>query len=285
MGRDRWRELCESVEADDALPTRTVNYWTEDKLYFWNGYIHITTTAMVGKRAWSAGLVYVDLFGGPGVCTLKESKRRIPGSPLIAANAPKPFSKILISERESVLAEACRTRLAATPARDRCEVFVGDCNEMIGEIAAKIPDRALTLAFVDPTGLHAWFDTIAALSQRGRVDLLLLFADAYDIQRNLMRYWDDPNSNLDRVLGPALDWRAEWERLENPSSTNVRKMFAELYKGQLRRQLGYQVFGEQAMTSARGALYRLIYASKHDRGLDFWQKATKKYASGQRRLF
>jgi len=284
MTRDRWRELCQSVEQDDGLPTRAVNHWTEDKLYFWNGYIHITTTAMVGKPAWSAGLAYVDLFGGPGVCTLKDSKRRIPGSPLIAANAPKPFSKILICEKDSRLAAACKTRLAATASSDCCEVFVGDCNELVQQTASVIPDRALTLAFVDPTGLHAWFETIATLSERGRVDLLLLFADAYDIQRNLSRYWDDRHSNLDRVLGPGVDWRPEWERLENRSSTYVRRMFADLYKGQMRRLLGYRVFGEQPMSSAKGVLYRLIYASKHERGLDFWHKATKKYASGQKRF-
>jgi three-Cys-motif partner protein len=187
MAEDRWPELCRLVDEDDGLPTRKVNHWTEDKLYFWNTYIHITTMAMVGKRAWSGGLVYVDLFGGPGVCVLKESKRRIPGSPLIAANAPKPFSRILICEKNAALADACKARLAASPARDRSHVFAGDCNELAQHVASMIPDRALTLAFIDPTGLHAWFETIATLSERGRVDLLVLFADAYDIQRNLDR--------------------------------------------------------------------------------------------------
>jgi hypothetical protein len=62
-------------------------------------------------------------------------------------------------------------------------------------------------------------------------------------------------------------------------------MFAEIYKSQLRSHLGYKFFGERVIRCERGALYRLIYATKHDRGLDFWHKATKKYPSGQRRLF
>ena len=285
MARDRWPELCRLVEKDDGLPTRLVNHWTEDKLYFWNGYIHITTTAMVGKRAWSGGLVYVDLFGGPGICTLRGSKRRVPGSPLIAANAPKPFSKIIICEKDPTLAEACRRRLSATPVQDRCEVIEGDCNKLAEEVAARIPDRALTLAFIDPTGLHAHFDTIATLSKRGRVDLLVLFPDAYDIQRNVERYRGNPNSNLDLVLGPGSNWRLKWNELENRHSTTVRRMFADIYKDQLRRLLGYKAFGEQTMSCDRGALYRLIYVSKHERGLDFWEKATRKYASGQKRLF
>ena len=63
--------------------------------------------------------------------------------------------------------------------------FRGDCNERIHDATALIPDRALTLAFVDPTGLDARFETIATLSSRGRVDLLILFADAYDVVRNV----------------------------------------------------------------------------------------------------
>jgi hypothetical protein len=46
--KDRWPELCELVEQDDGLPTRDAGPWTEDKLFFWNRYIDITTTSMVG---------------------------------------------------------------------------------------------------------------------------------------------------------------------------------------------------------------------------------------------
>jgi three-Cys-motif partner protein len=285
MARDRWPELCEIVETDDGLPTRSVQHWTQDKLIFWNRYIHITTTAMVGNPAWRAGLIYVDLFGGPGICTLKETRKRIPGSPLIAAHAPKPFERIIVCEKDPELANACNIRLQTSPARKRFSVLEGDCNNLVESVGAMIPDRALTLAFIDPTGLHARFETIAALSGRGRVDLLLLFADAYDIQRNVEVYYQDPNSNLDQVLGPGSDWRAQWDGLDNRNSTNVRKMFADIYKNQLLRHLKYRVFGEHQMRSVRGALYRLIYASKHERGLDFWEKATHKDPGGQGRLF
>ena len=98
MAKDRWPELCRLVEQDDDLPVRdNVGAWTENKLCFWNRYVDITTRAMVGHPKWPEGLVYVDLFGGPGVCVLSGSRRRIPGSPLIAAHSPKPFQKILFT--------------------------------------------------------------------------------------------------------------------------------------------------------------------------------------------
>lgn len=68
--QDAWRDLVESVAADDELPTREAGDWTADKLWFWHRYIEITTTAMVGKPAWKGGVLYADLFAGPGVCKL-----------------------------------------------------------------------------------------------------------------------------------------------------------------------------------------------------------------------
>jgi three-Cys-motif partner protein len=277
--KDRWPELCEFVENDDGLPTRPARYWTEDKLYFWNTYIHITTAAMVGKPAWSSGLVYVDLFGGPGVCTLRSGKR-VPGSPLIAAYARKPFSKIIVCERKRDFAEACRRRLAASGTHSECRVFAGDCNSLIDQVVPLIPDRALTLGFIDPTGLHAKFDTIRRLSSGRRLDLLLLFADRQDIVRNVELYdLQGPGSNLDQVLGPHSDWRDHWRQLRARTPSNICELFARIYKRQLECHLAYKVFAEESMP-----VYRLIFASKHRQGLDFWKKATRRYAGGQRRF-
>jgi three-Cys-motif partner protein len=286
MAEDRWPELCKLVEEDDGLPVREVRHWTGEKLWFWNRYLEITTTAMVDKPQWSAGVVYVDLFGGPGVLRLRNSGKRIPGSPILAAHAPKPFRRILVCELDAELAGACRTRLARSPASNRFDVFDGDCNVRIHEIAQHIPDRALTLGFIDPTGLHAHFRTIETLASRGRVDLLVLFADAYDIVRNLDRYVQQPDSPLDLALGAASNWREKLQQLPNRSRLNLRKLFAEIYRDQLRK-LGYIQFGERNFHSysKRLPLYRVIYASKHERGLEFWEKVTSKEADQQGQLF
>ncbi len=283
MPDDRWPRLCEIVAKDDGLPTRPVGHWSEDKLYFWNRYIDITTRAMVGHPAWQAGLVYVDLFAGPGICTLRESNKRIPGSPLIAAYAPKPFRRIIVGEKCPNLAEACRARLLHSNTESETDVVEGDCNERVRDIARAIPAGSLTLAFIDPTSLHAEFDTIQTLAACGRVDLLILFADKFDLVRNIDFYEDQKmNSRLDRVLGPSLDWRPLWKQQVSRTTANISKFFVELYKKQLGRHLGYRVFGEKCIRrSAKAPLYRLIYASKHERGLEFWSKITKKDAKGQ----
>jgi len=286
MSRDRWPELCESVKEDDGLPTWEVNPWTRDKVYFWHRYLEITTSAMVGNRKWPHGLAYVDLFAGSGVCTLKKSRERIPGSVLVAANTVKPFSRIIAVEKDSAYVAACRRRLAQTSVANKCHVLEGDCNKRIDEVVSLIPKGALTLAFIDPKGLDAQFTTVQKLADNARADLVILFADAYDINRNAEAYYRaNPNSKLDQVLGPDSRWREELDALGHTTSVVRRKLFADIYRRQLKRHLGYVHSRDKVIKGESGPLYRLIYASKHELGVEFWEKALKKDSQGQRYLF
>jgi three-Cys-motif partner protein len=287
MARNRWLELCQLVQQDDGLPTwKEARHWTTQKLHFWHRYIDITTTAMVGHSRWPAGLVYVDLFAGAGICTLKGTNERVPGSALIAAYSAKPFKRIVACEKDPALAEALRVRLANSPMPTRCHVLRGDCNDLIDDVIAHIPARALTLAFIDPKALDAKFTTIAALSNSRRVDFVVLFADAYDIPRNVeQHYRQNPDSKLDQVLGPDCRWRQELDELTNPTGPNKRRLFRRLYKKQLERWLGCKYSRNKPIKSERGPVYSLVFASKHELGLKFWDTALKKDVGGQKELF
>jgi three-Cys-motif partner protein len=285
MAKDRWHDLCTLVEKDDGLSSwDEVGTWTEEKLYFWHRYLEITTNAMTNNPHFPGGLVYVDLFAGAGICTLKESGRRIPGSVLIAANTNKPFTRIIACEQNREFAEACETRLLRTHIRNRCHVLKGDCNELIDKVIDLIPERSLTLAFIDPKGLDAKFSTIEKLAKLRRVDIVALFADAYDITRNIHIYREEPNSKLDQVLGPGSGWREKLDKLPNPQGFQ-RKLFAEIYMDQLKCHLGYIEMNSQTISGNNGPLYSLIYASNHQLGLKFWIEALGKNVHGQKRLF
>jgi three-Cys-motif partner protein len=284
MARDRWLELCKKYENDDGLPVRRAGSWTEQKLWFWNRYIEITTSAMVGHPAWPAGLAYVDLFAGPGICQL-ESGKRFPGSVLIAANAPKPFRIILASEKDSDSAQACEQRLKRDASAIESHVLQGDCNQRVHDLVKLIPARALTLAFVDPENLGVDFSTISTLATARQADLLILFADRMDIVRNVNLYETQRDSLLDRMMGQGSVWRTKWQQLHNRSPENVCKLFTDEYKRQLKERLGYQGFGEKIMKSTNGPLYRLIFASKDPKGLEFWDKVTKRDRGGQQEMF
>ena len=224
---DRWLQLRKSVEINDGLEVRKAQVWTEDKLWWWNKYIDITTAALVGRNKWPHDLVYVDLFAGPGILEF-ESGERIPGSPLLAMRAAKPFTKVLLCEKNHSRALACKKRAQSLATTQSIRVFEGDCNEQIGLICNSIPANALTLAFIDPTGLHASFETLATLTENRSVDLLILFADFMDIIRNVATYAQQSQSNLDQVLGPDCDWRSEWHSLADHSAAKVSRLFVQL---------------------------------------------------------
>ena len=100
---DAWNELRERVGQPDDLPTwEEAGLWTKDKLFFWKRYIDTVTVAMDGRKGRSAfpgGVVYVDLFGGTGICTLKESGKRFPGSAPSRQTRKSRLRRLLCAKR------------------------------------------------------------------------------------------------------------------------------------------------------------------------------------------
>ena len=276
---DRWSELCQRVAKDDGHLIRRAGPWTEDKVYLSNRYIEITTQGM--KNAWKDGLAYIDLFAGPGICLNEESGKRFPGSPLLAAWAPVPFRNIVVIEQEQTVADACRARLASSGTTSPYEVINGDCNAKIQEAVAQLPPGVLTLAFIDPEGLQVRFETLASLARSRRVDLLILFPVGYDIVRNIRLYEIQDVSKLDRALGFGSKWRDNWQEVLNRDAAKVIEFITGEYTARLKTELGYEVLRDVAVIHRGKVFYKLVYASMHERGLDFWEKALRKERGGQ----
>ena len=157
---------------------------------------------------------------------------------------------------------------------------------LLTKIASAIPKNALAIGFLDPTGLHVHMKTVKTLARRGPTDLLILFPDAYDIMRNADHYYfGQEDSKLDLVLGEDSNWRERKSQLPTSNSSELRRLYADIYKEQLRKHCGFTYFGEQVISGNSGPLYKLIYATTHERGLDFWNKSVKKELGGQRKLF
>ena len=284
MKDNHWATLQKLAERDDGLPIRTTHAGTFEKLYWWYYYVSITTAALVGRPGkWPHRLTYVDLFAGPGVLISKDGQHRMPGSPMIAAHAVKPFDRMIFCEKNPHLATACEQRLAAWGAAERSVVIAGDCNQVIAQVASAIPEDSLTLAFIDPTGLHVHFETLETLTQDRGVDLLILFADRMDIVRNVERYATGESNKLDQMLGYDSRWRDAWQQLENRSVENICRLFNRIYQQELARRLDYHEFeSEVVRLPARRGLYTILFASRHPLGRAFWKKSTEKTRSGPR---
>lgn len=107
-----------------------------------------------------------------------------------------------------------------------------------------------------------------------------------DIVRNVeTTYEKQADSKLDRFLGPNSDWRNQWQHLANRNPENTCQLFADIYKSQLREELGYIAFSDKIYKANQTPIYRIIYASKHELGKKFFEGISKIDSGGQKQLF
>jgi len=259
---------------DDGLYTPTVGEWSRDKHYFLMRYIDAFTTSM-RKKKWQ-GLHYIDLFAGAGIERLKDSKELDWGSAMIAAQAPRRFDGLHLCEKDERKYSALSFRVAKI--RPDAQVLHGDANKKINEILHPIPLRTLSLAFLDPYGLHLHFETLKVLSDI-RADLIIFFPDHLDALRNWEKYYlGNPNSNLDHCLGSGANWRSIINKMPRD---RLAERLRELYVGQI-KSLGYTNFEYERISTKDHALYILIFCSRHPLAAKLWRGITGKKRNGQR---
>ncbi len=269
--------LCRLSLDADGLPARCVGDWYADKLFYMRQYAGIFTKGM--KKKW-AHLAYLDPFAGPGRCCVKPSGKFDDGSPLIALGLG--FTHYYLSDLSKDVATPLDTRTKRLARGDQYVlVQSGDANALAKRLNSevkKLGRETLAFAFLDPPGTEMRLDSIAALTAGLQMDLLIFFPLYMNIQRQAHYRQADPENHAawDGYFGTKA-WR---------DARTGRARF-ELYQSQL-RTLGYSHFGEAKVIKDRKSgrkLYILISASKHERGEDFWNKATQEDAARQRDLF
>jgi len=201
---------------------------------------------------------------------IRDTGREDFGSPLKVIE--HEFTKFIFTELNVPAAQALAQRLDPFENSHRTEIWCGDCNEAIESI--KIPDRSLTFAFIDPTGIgHAPFSLIEALRQKTQCDLLINIQHGMGIKMNVHQYTPDAGdqSALTRFLG-----NDSWKQLPRHNAKEFFVGVLDLYKRQLDR-LGFSFTGRQVLVSNQQGtgLYLLLFASGHPRGNEFWEKSLK----------
>lgn len=259
---------------EDGLFIANVGAWSKDKHHFLARYIDAFTTAMKDKN-WG-GLHYIDLFAGPGIERV-EGNGLDWGSPLIAAQAPYPFQQLHVCELKKNRFAALKARLQRFPQPTPPQVLHGDANKKVHDVVKMLPTNALSLAFLDPFGLHLHFDTLRALSTR-KVDLIVFFPDHLDALRNWENvYQGRPDSQLDQVLG-GVPWLAPMTAKPPDGWAQV---LTGLYVQQI-RTLGYSEFEFERISLPNGRfLYKLIFCSRHKAGGQIWRNVGRRKPGGQ----
>ena len=279
----------EPTLASDNLIARCVGQWSQDKVYYISRYADIFSSSMKRKFA---DREYIDLFAGPGRCVLSDGSREFDGTPLAALQIKVPFSRYHFVESSSEEFNALQTRARSSDRFPSICWYPEDANSAATEIRKSLSADALALALVDPTGLHFHFSSLQTLVQDRRVDLIYLFPDGMDVRRNLERYLK--TDQLDVVLG-TTSWRDKiTEELKKyPSLADVAKcpgatkIVFGIFKEQL-RTLGYSFIsaGDEIRfkNSKSAELYYLVFASRHEKGHEFWNKIKVISPTGQRQL-
>jgi three-Cys-motif partner protein len=224
--------ICKIKNASDGLPVRCVGLWAKDKYFYLRRYFEIFTSAM--KDRWK--LYYIDLFAGCGKCRIRENGEEIDGSALVSLSAKYPFKKYIMVELDSEAVNALKKRVEKTPYKDQVKIIPGDCNEKINEIIAEIPERSVSLAVVDPTGLHIKFETLQKLTEDLRIDLIITFPEGMDINRNLSKFIKQSHSILDDYIGDE-GWRQlfpkHMKEINQLTSSHIEKSLIGYYRKNL----------------------------------------------------
>ena len=285
---------------EDGLPMRESGDWVAEKLDYLERYIAIFENSMY-RQPWRARH-FIDLFAGPGKCLVLERQVVHLGSPLLALTTPHPFTDYFFVDLETSNIAALRQRCSASPHFNSIRFIVGDSNTVIRKIVDHIKAvdnqhlagkwSSLNLAFLDPAGIDLHWETVAALAEPYRMDLILHYPQGGLNRAMGKAYQAKRPTKIDRFFG-GTEWRDIYaQTFDRPAGCDHRQLM-DLYKRKL-QGLGYQevfrddeIGDEPLMRNAEknAPLYRLLFASKHPLGHKFWTAVTRRDVHGQQLLF
>jgi three-Cys-motif partner protein len=279
----------------DGWPTRTIKEHGNDKLFYWASYLHAFSIAT--KDDWAGRRSCLDLFASYGI-NRDEKGERSWGSALLSLLVPPyPFDTYVFADQNpratNVLAkrvealgipgleifpislhaaagpfEEARRVKAAKPRGPKVVILTGDANDaplVARQCLPAFSGQRVSLAFIDPPGAHFTWKALVDLTAYERMDLLLLFPEDMDIERNLK----EPSS-VDRLNSYFGSTR--WQTLRDEPG-NRGQAARQRYESQL-QGLGYKLgYVKTVRHSGNAPIYRLIFGSKSTLGIKIWNES------------
>ena len=282
---------------NDGLPARIFGKWTAIKIDYLQRYIDLFETSMRGKP-WCARC-YLDLYSGAGKYQIEGQSSVHLGSALVGITTKHPFTNYFFTDKSQENVDMLMKRCESV-INIKKKFYVGDANIRVKEIVEEIKSlernrsrdqwTSLNLAFLDPDGLELEWTTIESLASVNKMDLIIYYSQS-GLTRNFENCINlDTETDIDRFFGDN-EWRNIYRASQHGKSLGLHRKLIDYYKHKL-STLGYADIkdiedgAEPLMKNSKEApLYRLIFASKHARGHDFWNKVIKKDAFGQGKLF
>lgn len=260
----------------------------------------VNTAARATKHKWAGRRSCIDVFAAEGFNRDRDTDELSWGTPLLALSVDDPFDFYFfndgdadatrtLAERiadphlfgmpvfpldlgsESVGAQAVRIK-GEKPPGPKAIVSTGDANDTPVFVKMLLPaweQRRYSIALIDPPGFDFRWEAVGQLTLNERLDLLMLFAEDMDLERNLGRYLGVPDNKADGYFPHG------WREVARNSTPHEGPALRRFYKEKLAAQLGYEYTAEfdRVIRNAKNSeLYKLIFASKHKLGLKIWEK-------------
>jgi len=188
-----------------------------------------------------------------------------------------PFTHYFSNDLEPSLIESLQAR-AKSFSSATISYLARDCNEVIDALVQTLPRDSLDFCFIDPTNWQISFNSIRRLTDKRQMDLAVTF-HVGGIKRTAST---PPQDLLD--FFPDSNWQQEYEEAKKVHRPTGRVLLQAYERGL--RGLGYRAIKDYVLeTNTRNVpLYHLIFASKHDKGAEFWDKIAGRSEAGQLRM-
>jgi three-Cys-motif partner protein len=200
----------------------------------------------------------------------------IEGSPRRALSLERPFDKHYFFDADAGRAQLLSDLKNEFPAR-QINVQVGDANQLIQQLVPSLSRRMTRgVAFLDPYGPHLEWQTIEALGQTGKFEVIINFPLGMAINRLITRNGDIPErwrQGLNACFG-----NTEWERLVYREQSDLfggtikekvddaAKRLLDHYVARLQTVFGH-VATPSAVRNTRGvSIYFMLWAGPHKLG-------------------
>jgi len=285
-------DICSQVDsAIDNLSVRCVGEHAIQKIHFLTQYFGIFSTGM--HKKWSNRINYIEICSGPGRCINRESGDEFNGTALAILEHPafKYLGQALFFDSDPNVINVLKQRIQA---RNISNAYVlhGNYNEstdICNKLSRVIPKGSLNLVFIDPTDCSVPFQLIRSMKQVvPNMDLFINIASGTDFNRNIGSALQDQTKFKNSIAKYSrfLDGREFFDDSDNVQRAKrgkfmeLRNQFRDTYQKNL-VNMGYRFFRFNTVEN----FYDLLFATSHERGLEFWDKATMVRFDRQRKLF
>lgn len=262
------------------------------------GYLPLFAAAAGNGWKPSRHRTFIDLFAGTVTNKERYTERVVESSPTLALAAEPPFTHMILGELGTKAKNLRLWLQDSEPPVPAWSVFDGDSNQTISDMFAwwrgqgtcrSGPHLGATLAYIDPDGLQAAWDTVETIARFGmekchdetcyvrprRIEQLILLPTG-SMRRALPRNGKIKSHNetkVDRLFGTG-QWRDIYADqvdglLDDDDSW---LLYVDLYRRRL-LDLGYKhVVAVETRNTRNVMLYHMVFATDHAKGNEIMER-------------